>query len=58
MVSFFAELKMFRFWPKTMDYIQSGVLIKLEVIFCLASFTPCLKMLYYMKLKFAPFWSS
>ena len=24
MVSFFAEVKIFRFWPKTMDYITHG----------------------------------
>ena len=33
MVSFLAEVKTFRFWPKTMDY-NKGVLTKIEVILC------------------------
>ena len=30
MVSFFAEVKNFRFWPKSMDYVFTEI----EVIFC------------------------
>ena len=39
MVSFFAEVKFFIFWPKTMDYNKA-----IEVFFC-GPFTPQWKVL-------------
>ena len=43
MVSFLAEVKIFRFWPKTMDY-NKAFFTKIDVIFC-GPFTPQWKML-------------
>ena len=43
MVSFFAEVKIFRFWPKTMDY-NKAFFTEIEVIFC-SPFTPQWKVL-------------
>ena len=40
MVSFFAEVKIFRFWPKTMDYSQ---------VFFLASPKKVLRKVYHSK---------
>ena len=43
LVLFFAEVKIFSFWPKTMDYSQA-FLTEIEVIVC-GPFTPCWKVL-------------
>ena len=43
MVSFFAEVKIFRFWPKTMDY-NKAFFSEIEVFFC-GPFTPQWKVL-------------
>ena len=53
MVSFFAEVKIFRFWPKTMDYNKA--FYRNRGVF-LQSFYSTVEGA--MKLKFAPFCSS
>ena len=55
MVFSFANVKMFDFWLKTMDYVWSGVLAEFDVTVC-GLFTPQCphwKVLY-IKLEFMP----